>query len=119
LNGFANALEREAMSDYRPGIHLAGPEQATHLLPGLIHLPPGDAVEREPLEDDVPGEVDLGSLAGCAQQIDSTAEACRGKGLSMAARMAAHLADQIHTVAGGELANPCEHVITPRVQRYL
>ena len=71
----AMRLERKAVGDDRARVELAGAEEAPHLVPGLVHLAAGDAVEREPLEDHVAGEVHLGRAAGRAQQVDPAARA--------------------------------------------
>ena len=59
----AMRLEREAVGDDGAGVELAGAEEAPHLVPGLVHLAAGDAVEGESLEDHVAGEVHLGRPA--------------------------------------------------------
>ena len=77
-------------------------------------LRPGDAVQREPLEDDVAGEVHLGRPARRAQQVDPAAQPRRGERLGVAARVAAHLADEVDAVAAGQLADPGQHVVGGR-----
>ena len=110
----AMRFERKAVGDHGAGVELAGAEEAAHLVPGLVHLAAGDAVERESLEDHVAGEVHLGGAARRAEQVHPPAEARRGEGLRMTARMAAHLADQVHAVAAGQLADPGKHVVGAR-----
>ena len=62
------------MGDDGAGVELAGAGSAGASGPGLVHLPAGDAVEGEALEDDVPGEVDLGGPARGAQHVDAAAQ---------------------------------------------
>ena len=99
LDRVRDPLEREAVGDDRPRVELAGPEEPPHLVPGLVHPPAGDAVEREALEDHVAREVHFGGAARRAQQVDPAAQSRRGERLGMPARVAAHLADQVDPVA--------------------
>ena len=99
------------MGDDRPGVELAGAEEPTHLVPGLVHLAAGHAIEREALEDHIARKVDLGGSAGRSQQVHPPAQAGGRERLRVAAGMTAHLADQVHAVPPGQLPDPGEHVV--------
>src|SRR5690606_31463935 len=59
--------------------------------------------EREPLEDDVPGEVHLGGAAGGTEEVHSSGEPRRAEGGLVAVRVAAHLADQVNALPPGQV----------------
>ena len=54
---------------------------------------------------------------GVPSRLTRPPEARRGERLRVAAGMAAHLADQVHAVAAGELADPRQHVVLRGVER--
>ena len=114
LDRLGDRLEREAVGDDRPGIELTAAKEAAHLVPGLVHLAAGDAVEGEALEDHVAREVHLGGPARRAEEVDPSAQPRGRERLGVTARMAAHLADEVHAVSAGELEDPGEHVVRAR-----
>ena len=86
-------------------------------MPGLVHLAAGDAVEGKALEDHVAREIHFGGSAGCTEEVHSSAQPSGRERLGVTARVAAHLADEIHAITAGELENAGEDVVAPGIER--
>ena len=63
------------MRDHRRRVELSGAEELRHLDPRVVHPPADDAVDRDPLEDDLRREVHLHRLRRDAEHLHSAADA--------------------------------------------
>src|SRR5262245_56372807 len=75
LEALLELIEGDPVGDDRGEIDEAGPEGLAHLLPGVVHAPTDDTVDRDPLEDDVVREVDRDLARGKPEELHAPAVA--------------------------------------------
>src|SRR5579864_5472845 len=117
LHALGEIFHCDAIRDHRVQVELAGFQQRGHLVPGLIHAAAVDALDGDPLEDDVLGEIQRDGLGGQPEERDAPAAAhdveCRSDG----ARVAGHLEDDIHAKSACSLQDETSHVFFRRIER--
>src|SRR5205814_4420443 len=96
---FREVLHCDSIGYHGMQFELACLEQRSHLIPGLIHAAPIDALNRDSLKNDVFGKIERNWLRGDTEERNTTATPHDVKRCSNGIGMAGHLEHDIRTLS--------------------
>src|SRR5271170_6902100 len=109
-HGFRKILHRDAVGNHRMKIEASALQQSGHLIPGLVHAAPIDALNGDAFKNDVFGEIERNGLRRKAEERDAPAAShdveCGSNGIGMAG----HFKNYVHTEASSFFGNNGTHV---------
>src|SRR5215212_10816605 len=88
-------MHRKAVCDDRRRIEFACAKKPRHLVPCVVHASPDNSVDREALEDNFLGKIDLDRLGRNSEHLNAAADSDRRECLMNCGGHTGHLEDDI------------------------